>query len=196
MIEPGSAIAASRRRSAWLTESSAEAGVVALRDGRAIPYRPIRASDREALQRFHGRHSDLSIYLRLFAMQRSLGTSQARDFTELDGIDRFALVALDPDVPGEIVGVVRFDHEVGTDRAEYAAIIADAWQGRGLGLTLTRRLIEAARARGVVTFRAFVLPQNARMLNLLRALGLPLTTTYEDGVERIDVDLLDGEPRG
>lgn len=170
--------------------------MVALRDGRAIPYRPIRASDREALQRFHGRHSDLSIYLRFFAMQRSLGTTQARDFTELDGIDRFALVALDPDDPGEIIGVVRFDHEEGTDRAEYAAIIADGWQGRGLGLTLTRRLIEAARARGVVTLRAFVLPRNARMLNLLRALGLPLTITYEDGIERIDVDLLDGEPRG
>lgn len=170
--------------------------MVALRDGRAIPYRPIRASDREALQRFHGRHSDLSIYLRFFAVQRSLGTTQARDFTELDGVDRFALGALDPEAPGEIVGVVRFDHELGTDRAEYAAIIADDWQGQGLGLELTRRLIEAARVRGVASFRAFVLPQNARMLGLLRALGLPMTTTYDDGVERIDVDLLTVEPHG
>lgn len=129
-------------------------------------------------------------------MQRSLGATQARDLTELDGVDRFALVALDPEAVGEIIGVVRFDHEVGTDRAEYAAIVGDDWQGLGLGLALTRRLIAAARARGVATFRAFVLPQNARMLSLLHALGLPLTTTYHEGVERIDVDLLGGQPRG
>jgi RimJ/RimL family protein N-acetyltransferase len=170
--------------------TAAESGTIALSDGPKIPFRAIRPSDREALQRFHGRHSDSSIYLRFFSMQRTLGDAQAKHFTELDGTIRFALVALDPADPAEIIGVARFDGEPGTNRAEYAAIVADAWQGHGIGLQLTRHLIQAALRRGVTTFCAYVLPENLRMLNLLRDLGLPETVHYEDGIERIDVDLL------
>lgn len=166
-----------------------DAGVVALNEGTLIPYRPIQPSDREALQRFHARHSDRSIYLRFFAAQRVLSEAQARHFTELDGVNRFALVALNPVDPNEIVGVVRFDREPGTDRAEYAAIVADAWQGKGLGLQLTRRLVQSALRRGIASFCAYVLPENLRMLNLLRDLGLPEEVQFEDGVERIAVQL-------
>ena len=170
-------------------------GTIILPDGTAIVYRPIRPVDREALRRFHGRHSDESIYLRFFATQRTLGEAQAEYFTELDEVDRFALVALDPFDPNEIIGVARFDRESGTERAEYAAIVAGPWQGRGLGLRLTWLLIDAAKRRGVTVFRAFVLPQNRRMLNLLRGLGLPETVHEEDGVDCISVDLLDDTHR-
>ena len=171
--------------------TSPESGTVELLDGTEVGFRPIRAADREALQRFHGRLSDQSIYQRFFAPKPWLGDEQARYFTELDGVDRFALVALDPTAPEEIAAVVRFDREPGTDRAEYAAIVADRWQGQGLGLALTRRLIEAARRRGVKTMYALVLPDNRRMLNLLRDLGLPERVRHEGGVERIEVSLLD-----
>jgi RimJ/RimL family protein N-acetyltransferase len=176
-------------RGRWMT-TSPDAGTIALTDGTVIPYRPILPADREALQRFHGRHSELAIYLRFFNAQRMLSEAQARHFTELDGDHRFALVALDPSEPSEVIAVVRYDREPGTDRAEYAAIVAGDWQGKGLGLGLTRRLIEAARRRGVRSFCAYVLPENLRMLNLLRDLGLPEEIHFEDGVERIDV-LLD-----
>ena len=86
--------------------------------------------------------------------------------------------------------MVRFDREPGTESAEYAAIVVDAWQGHGLGLQLTRQLIEAARARGIRSLYALVLPENLRMLNLLRDLGLPERIQWEAGVERIDVELV------
>ena len=172
-----------------------ESGLIAIRDGTLVRYRPIAPTDREALQRFHGRHSDASITARFFVPQRVLGDAQARYFTELDGVDRFALVALDPTDPAEIIGVARFDRDSGTGQAEYAAIVAGAWQGRGIGLQLTRRLIAAARRRGVTAFSAFVLPQNAPMLSLLRDLGLPETLRWDGGVERVDIDLRDdGRP--
>lgn len=166
-----------------------DAGMVPLNDGRVIPYRPIRPADREALQRFHDRHSDLAIYMRFFSARHALSEAQARHFTELDGINRFALVALDPADPREIIGVVRFDREPGTDRAEYAAIVGGEWQGMGLGLQLTRRLIDTARRKGIASFSAYVLPENLRMLNLLRDLGLPEEIHFEDGIERVDVRL-------
>ena len=127
--------------------------------------------------------------------QRRLSAARrAEDADELalvDGQQRYALVALDPDRPGELVAVVRFDRERGTDRAEYAAVVADRWQGRGLGREMTLRLIAAARRKGVRRLYAFVLPENARMLGLLRDLGLPERIRFADGVDRVEVDLVD-----
>lgn len=170
--------------------SSQDTGTIDLTDGTAVHFRPIHPTDAAALQRFHARLSKQSIYQRFFSYQPTLGDTQARYFTELDGVQRFALVALDPNEPGEIAGVVRFERDPGTDRAEYAAIVADRWQGRGLGLALTKQLIESARRRGVRAFYALVLFENARMLNLLRDLNLPERIEWEHDVERVEI-LLD-----
>lgn len=123
-------------------------------------------------------------------MKPTLDDAQACYFTELDGVDRFALVALDPVAPEEIIAVVRYDRTPGTDEAEYAAIVTDRWQGHGLGLALTAQLIAAARERGIRSLYALVLPENRRMLNLLRDLGLPERTWNEDGVERVQISLV------
>ena len=172
-----------------MEDSAPDAGTIVLPDGTAINYRPICRADREALQRFHGRHSALSIYLRFFHAQRTLSESQASYFTDVDGVDRFALVALDPSEPSEIIAVARFDREPGAARAEYAAIVAGVYQRRGLGRQLTRCLIDSAKRQGVTMFRAFVLPENLPMIKLLRHLNFPEVVQFEDGVELIDVDL-------
>jgi RimJ/RimL family protein N-acetyltransferase len=166
-----------------------ESGTITLPDRTVVAYRPIHPADAPALQRFHSRLSAQSIYLRFFGVHPSLSDDQAHYFTNVDGRDRFAFVALDPADETELIAVARFDRDPGTDRAEYAAIVTDAWQGRGLGLAMTRHLIEAARHRGIRAFSALVLPENVRMLNLLRDLGLPERIHHEDGVERIDVVL-------
>ena len=162
---------------------------VVLTDGTKVPVRPIRPADAAALRRFHRRLSEQTVYQRFFAPHPELSVEQARYFTGVDGRRRFALVAVDPDRPSEIVAVVRFDHDKAGDGAEYAAVVADDWQGRGLGRALTQRLIAAARSRGVRQLYAFVLPDNSRMRNLLLGLGMPARTGFSDGVDRIELDL-------
>jgi GNAT superfamily N-acetyltransferase len=85
--------------------------------------------------------------------------------------------------------VVSFDREGTTERAEYAAAVEDRWQGRELGLALTRRLIETALKRGIRVLTGVVLFENARMLHLLRDLGLPERLRYEGGVEHVAIGL-------
>src|SRR4051812_29881576 len=162
---------------------------VELPDGTSIDYHAIAPDNASALQRFHHRLSERSIYLRFFAAKPELSDREAGYFTNLDKINRFALVAVDPERPEEIIAVVSFDREGTTERAEYAAEVEDGWQGRGLGLALTRRLVEAALKRDVITFTAIVLPQNRGMLHLLRDLGLPERSRYEDGADYIEIDL-------
>ena len=164
-------------------------GVLVLRDGTSVPVREIRGEDAPALQRLVGRSSERSIELRFFGPMRELSEEKARRFAEVDGKDRFALVALDPDDEGEIVAVVRYERERGTDGAEYAALVEDRFQGRGLGIGLTRCLIEAAKERGIERLHALVLRENSRMLRLLRSLEFPERKRWENGLEHIEIDL-------
>src|SRR5215203_3897007 len=152
-----------------------DSGSVELLDGTSVPYHAIAPENTSALQRFHHRLSERSIYLRFFGVKPELSDREAVYFTNLDKINRFALVAVDPERPEEIVGVVSFDREGTTERAEYAAEVADSWQGRGLELALTRRLIGAAQKRDVRVFTAFVLPERLRY--------------EEDGTDYIEIAL-------
>jgi GNAT superfamily N-acetyltransferase len=164
-------------------------GRMALKDGTYVPVRRILAEDAAALQRLVGRSSDRSIELRFFGPLKKLSDEMAERFADVDGKDRFALVALDPQDTGEIVAVVRYAREKGTDGAEYAALVEDGFQGRGLGIALTRSLIEAARENGIGHLYALVLRENVGMLSLLRSLDLPERICWQDGVERVEIAL-------
>ena len=160
-----------------------------MRDGTCVPVREVQTEDAGALRRLVGRSSQRSIELRFFGPLKELSEERARRFAEVDGVDRFALVALDPEDEGEIVGVVRYERLRGTDEAEYAALVDDRFQGRGLGAGLTRRLIEAARERGIERLHALVLRENRGMLRLLRSLELPERRRRENGLEHIEIEL-------
>ena len=161
-----------------------------LADGRLVPVREIEPGDAKALQRLFGRLSERTIELRYFGPMKQLSDAQARRFAEVDGVERYALVALDPEDEDEIVAVVRYDCSGDSGgSAEYAALVEDRMQGLGLGLALTRALIEAARDRGVDHLHALVLPHNTPMLKLLRSLDLPEKVRWQDGAERVDIEL-------
>jgi RimJ/RimL family protein N-acetyltransferase len=166
---------------------------LALADGTCVLVREIRPEDAPALQRLVSRLSEQTVYLRFFGPMRELSDKQARHFAEVDGKDRYALVALDPEDDNEIVAVVRYDREGGTSRAEYAALVEDHLQGRGLGFALTRALIGAARERGIRNFEAMVLPGNRGMIHLLSSLDLPEHERREDGVKHFSINLFPEE---
>ena len=161
-----------------------------LPDGAAVPVRTIRPDDAPALQRLHGRLSEESMRLRFFGRMKEPSDREARYFAHVDGVNSFALLALDPDEHDEIIAVVRFDRQEGTDKAEYAALVEDPWQGRGVGLGMTRQLINEARDRGIRYFYGLVMPENKRMLKLLRSLDLPERERRDGGIKYVEVELV------
>jgi GNAT superfamily N-acetyltransferase len=171
------------------TETKQEHRTLTLDDGTVFTVRTIRPDDASALQRFHGRLSERSIYLRFFGSIKELSDEKARYFAHTDSADHFALVALDPDEPDEIIAVTRYDREAGSDRAEYAALVEDPWQGRGVGVGLTHRLVDTARDRGVRRFYALVMKGNRGMLKLLRSLDLPERERREGNDKYVEVEL-------
>ena len=71
-------------------------------------------------------------------------------------------------------------------------MVADLWQGEGLGTALFHRLAARARELGVERFIAEVLPHNRRMLNVFHHSGLPCHRPLcRDGVVHVVLDLGD-----
>jgi hypothetical protein len=164
-------------------------GTLILPGGHHVPFRLVQPSDAPALQRFLGRCSERTIYLRFFGSLNEFSEQKAQYFAHADGVDHFAFVAIDPDDPDEIIAVVRYDREPGEEKAEYAAIVEDGWQGQGVGIELTRRLVDVPCINGVRYFYALVMGKNRRMLELLRHLDLPEQEHEEQGIKHVEVEL-------
>ncbi len=164
-------------------------GTLSLPGGHEVPFRVVQPKDAPALQRFLGRCSERTIYLRFFGSLNEFPQEKAQYFAHTDGVDHFAFVAIDPDDQEEIIAVVRYDREPGDEQAEYAAIVEDSWQGHGIGIDLTRRLVDVACANGVRYFYAMVMGKNKRMLELLRHLDLPEQEHKKEGVKHVEVEL-------
>lgn len=67
------------------------------------------------------------------------------------------------------------------DSAELAVLVEDAWQRRGLGLDLLRRMAALAAEAGVATVYAVTQAGNTALISAMRRLELPLDYQVTDG---------------
>ena len=128
--------------------------------------RPIRPEDARRLMEFHERLSRHTAYQRFFTLMNRLPPDWAHFLANVDYRRRLALVV--EQKPGELVAVARYEPTDREDTVEVAFVVVDGWQGKGLGTILLAALLDAAHARGIRSFRAWVLAENSRMLDLLR----------------------------
>lgn len=113
-----------------------------------------------------------------------------RALTEVDHVDREALVASPSESWHTIIGVPRFvrdRHDATT--ADLAITVADEWHGRGLGTGLLRLLSRRASEVGIAHFTADMLAENRAVLALVRAAGgVPRGSTGSTVTSQIDLD--------
>jgi GNAT superfamily N-acetyltransferase len=143
-------------------------------------------ADAERLVRFHSGLSPETVYYRYFSFHPELSSDELFRFTHVDHRDREAIVASDG---SEIVAVARFDRGDDPTVAEVAFVVADPWQGRGLGTLLFSRLADRARAVGVRRFVAETLSDNRPMLTVFHHAGMPCSSTHSDGVVHLELVL-------
>src|SRR5579864_4830096 len=149
---------------------------VATRDGSIVHIRPVRPDDADQLAAFLRALPDEDRRLRFFSLGANLARI-ARDETNVDYVRSLGLLAtFGPD--HQIVGHALYaPSEEG--RAEVAFAIGRDFQGRGLATLLLGQLAQAASANGIETFEAVVLPENRRMLEVLRESGFPVQMRYD-----------------
>jgi acetyltransferase len=162
-----------------------------LRDGSRLTLRAIRPDDAPRLQAGMARLSPETIFRRFMAPLRGLTEAEAQHLACVDYDRRMALVATrEPEGYDEIVGVARYDATNTADSAEVAIVVADAYQGRGLGVLLIKRLAAYARAHSISRFSAVLLQGNESALRLITAAGLWAESCEQDhGERRVSVAL-------
>jgi acyl-CoA synthetase (NDP forming)/RimJ/RimL family protein N-acetyltransferase len=155
-----------------------------LADGTPVTIRPIRPEDEERhLALFHSL-SPRTNYYRFFSYRRKLDRAQLTRFTQIDYDREMAIIAVvrDEDNNGaeRTIGVSRLAYHPHSGRHEFAIVVTDAWQGRGVGRILMDRLLEIAADRHITTIHGIVLAENERMLTFCRRYGFQ--TVGRDGV--------------
>ena len=88
-----------------------------------------------------------------------------------------------------LLGVARYVLDKGDQAAEFALVVADSWQGRGIGRRLLAKLIEAARRRGVKVLYGDILATNRPMLALVSKLGFQLSRHEDPTLTRAVLEL-------
>jgi GNAT superfamily N-acetyltransferase len=147
--------------------------------GETVTIRPIRGADTEMEQEFIRRLSPMSKHFRFFGGVRELGAAELRRLCEVDGKKAAAFVATVLRDGREVeIGVSRYASGAGA--SEMAVTVADEWQHRGLGTTLAKHLIDAARRNGVTHLYSVELDDNAAMAALAKDLKMTVKPDPSD----------------
>lgn len=144
-----------------------------LKDGTQLFMRPIEPRDEGRLRRFHERLSERSVYLRYFSpltlAQRTAHGRLAQICHPDPSRDSVWVVEDGTNGPERrIVAVARLGLDAARREGEFALLVADEWQGRGLGRKLLEWLVQQGRERGLERIVGHVLPENREMLHLCR----------------------------
>jgi acetyltransferase len=109
-----------------------------LKDGTRVVLRPIRPEDEPMWHDHLKKCSQRSIWLRFRYLFKESTHEMATRFCFVDYDRTMAIVAeIERNKNHEIIGVARLVADADHRKAEYAILLADEWQGRGLGNLLT-----------------------------------------------------------
>jgi len=166
-----------------------------LRDGRSVHLRALQSTDADELLQAFGRLSAQARYTRFMHAVATLDPAQLRRSVAQLLERGLAIVATVPADDGiDIVGGASFIVGSEPEVCEFAITVVDAWEGVGLGGELMRKLIEAARGRGLRRMEGYVLATNQPMLRLAKRLGFDSHPDHDDfsvrvvglGLQRLD----------
>jgi acyl-CoA synthetase (NDP forming)/GNAT superfamily N-acetyltransferase len=160
-----------------------------LADGTTIEIRPATPGDLTIVRAMHEALSPDNAYLRFFCLSKLSAEREAARVCRPPAPDHTALLGFKG---RDLVGVVTYEITDRASAAEIAVTVSDDMHGHGVATLLLEHLVSAARRRGVRTFVAPVLAENAEMLKVLAGAGLSARGQAENRVIDFACDL----PRG
>ncbi len=165
------------------------------RDKEKIFMRPVRPGDAEQII---GLFSDLSpetVYLRFFSPIKRISNTLLIRLTQIDYDREIALMALaGKGEQKKIVGVARIIFHPAGERGEFALVLADDWQGKGIGRVLLKRALVSAQKYGLKQIYGPVISTNTAMLALGQKLGFAVKRDPESSEYKLEINLKDLDP--
>jgi acetyltransferase len=161
-----------------------------LPDGTDVTIRPIRPEDAEMEQAFVRNLSPETRYFRFMRTLAELTPEMLVRFTQIDYDREMAFLAcVVRDGRETEVGVARYVTNPDRRSCEFAVVIADEWQGKGIASRLMTELMRVARERGLEVMEGEVLASNARMFHLMGSLGFVVGPGDDPSVHVVSKEL-------
>jgi len=159
---------------------------IQLPEGIDLIIRPIRPEDAEIEQAFVRGLSSESKYFRFVSALQELSPSMLARFTQIDYDREMALIAvLEEDGQETEIGVARYVINPDGESCEFALVVADAWQHKGIGHRMMDALMDIARDKGLKTMEGEVLGSNRNMLGLVTSLGFSVGEGDEPTIRKV-----------
>lgn len=157
-----------------------------LPDGIDLTIRPMRPEDAGIEQDFVRGLSEESKHFRFVGALQELTPAMLVRFTQLDYDREMALIAVLEDEGRETeVAVARYAINPDGSSCEFALVVADRWQRRGIGRKLMEVLMDVAREKGMKTMEGDVLADNRNMLDLVGTLGFSIGEGEDASIRRV-----------
>jgi acetyltransferase len=154
---------------------------VQLNDGTDIVIRPIRPEDAEIEAKFVRELSRETKYFRFMNTFQELSQELLVRFTQIDYHNEMALIAVKSTADGEEqIGVARYTTNLDKKSCEFALVVSDQWQSKGIAHRLMRNLMEVARDRDLERMDGQVLSNNFKMLELMESLNFKISNFPDD----------------
>jgi len=164
-------------------------------DGFRIFIRPVKPEDAPLFTAFFKVLSPTTIYHRFFGPLQELKPEMLARFTQIDYDREIALVALDEDSETDrMLGVARIIGDPDGKKGEFAVLIGDPWQDKGIGSNLLKKILLIAEKRGFQTVLGVVLKENRDMLALGEKLGFKMKKELEPGEYELVIHFGSAEP--
>jgi acetyltransferase len=164
--------------------------LVRLRDGRTVLLRLIKPEDEPLWLEMFQNFSEESVRYRFFYIIKDTPQEMRARYCDIDYDKEIGIVAeLKEEGRSKILGVVRLIIEPDGKNGEIAFIVADPWQGLGLGSKMVDHMIEICKDRGLETVYALTLPDNYRAIRLLKKRGF--TIQYRNDEAKATLNLKD-----
>ncbi len=164
---------------------------IQLKDGSLVQLRPIHPTDGASAKAFRKKVSDESVRDRFLGYIPSISKKLVDRLTKIDYDREMAIVAecVDNDKK-EAIAVARIVGEgKKMEKAEFALIIADSWQGRGLGSQMTDYMITIAKEMGFQKLFALLYTHNVQMEGILRRRGFLFRAEgYDTNLATLDLN--------
>ena len=137
--------------------------------------RPIKPEDEQLWLEMFRSFSEESIHYRFFQIVRDTPHEVRVRYCNIDYNREIAIVAeLTENGRRKILGIVRVSLEPYRKSGEIAFIIADPWQGLGLGTKMVEHVIGICKDMGIETIYGIMLPDNYRAINLMKNMGFTI----------------------
>jgi acetyltransferase len=157
-----------------------------LEDGTRIQLRPIKPEDEPEWHVLLTKCSPESIRSRFRYLFKRTTHEMATRYCFIDYDREMAVVAeLQSPEGRELIGVGRLVADPDARRGEYAVLMVDAWQGKGIGTQITNYCVDIARNLGLEEVHAETLPENTRMIAVFRHCGFEVELNQKEGVVNV-----------